>query len=495
MISLGYALREMMIGAVSCLIVLSFLCASYLPSANPSAHTPVPYAHGLGSGSVIIVGSDFSIPAIISQIQNTISAVAEFAMRYKEYILDPLAWMFANLIIQQMTQSIVAWINSGFQGSPAFVQNFGGFLTGIADRVAGDFIFGNETTQFLCSPFRLDVQFALDIQYAKSRNFGSLASQCTLTGVLSNMSSFINGNFLAGGWDTWFKVTMNPQYNRYGAMLLAQEQFAYRLGNTKGQQSKILEWGRGFFSVNQCVHDESGGHCRMVTPGEAIQGQLDDALGSPGRRIAVADEINEILAALFSQLAQRAFSGVGGLLGLTGAGGTGGSGPTYYQSVALQGTTFGTGGVLAQNPIQTALTDERAYLAVVEQAVTTLQAWAAYKVDTYGADPCHSGQLPAELQSALTESQTGVINATNNIPILTSLLEQYNAAVGTPNAGDTQAEIIQQFLDLQSAGILHNQAVTMNISTQMQYLLPPAITAFQGEVDAACQVVFSGGGQ
>ena len=36
-----------------------------------------------------------------------------------------------------MTRDIVAWIETGFEGSPAFVTNLNGFMNDLADAAAG----------------------------------------------------------------------------------------------------------------------------------------------------------------------------------------------------------------------------------------------------------------------------------------------------------------------------------------------------------------------
>src|ERR1039458_7446482 len=79
---------------------------------------------------------------MVSKLYNEVSSYAEDSLWLKEYVLDPLAWAVAKGLLQNMTDSTVKWINSGFQGSPAFVQNPEKFFRSIGDNIAGNFIAG-----------------------------------------------------------------------------------------------------------------------------------------------------------------------------------------------------------------------------------------------------------------------------------------------------------------------------------------------------------------
>ncbi len=297
--------------------------------------------------------SPLSIAAKISAAANTNTALGIDALVAKEvglggvFSLDGIAWMLINIILHKMSQSMITWINSGFKGSPTFVQDIDRFLLDIGDKVAGGFIWGSDL-RFLCAPFQLDVRLALDQQYRNSRGGSSYAqrSQCTLSGVVENMDDFLNGNFIAGGWNGWFTLTQNPVNNPYGQIVLAQTELSKRLTEKKGSEMKTLDFGKGFLSMKTCemsdYYDDTDAAataqevCSITTPGTAIEAQLNKTLGSGQDRVQVADEINELIAALFYQLAEKAFSGAGGLLGLTKSGYGGGSG-TYYDQLAADG--------------------------------------------------------------------------------------------------------------------------------------------------------------
>jgi hypothetical protein len=330
---------------VSVLLVLSIILVAYGPTEKTPRAEAIPVT---GFVTTTEVGGPM-LPAVLATAVssgdtafNTGSLAVAWITKESgiggAFSLDAIAWFAINLIIHQLAQEIISWINSGFQGSPAFMSDLEGFLRGVADRVAGEFIYGSELG-FLCSPFRLNVQLALAIQYGKGRNF---ETRCTLSDAVGNVNNFINGDFLAGGWNGWYSMTQDPRNNPHGALLLAQEQLSVRLSGTKGNELKLLDFSKGFFNVRQCQPDDSDapGHCTTVTPGSAIENQLNSALEMPTNRLMVADEINEILSALFSQLVSTVFNGAGGLLGLTNSSyGSGNYFSLLASSTAIVGAT------------------------------------------------------------------------------------------------------------------------------------------------------------
>ena len=129
-----------------------------------------------------------------------VSAANSTSQFIKENLLDGIAWAIAKQMVSNMTKSLVNWINSGFQGSPAFITDFNGFLLDALDQVAGTYIQSlGGIGSFICSPFKLDVQAALSINYAQARSgMPSGPTACTLSGIKDNIQNFMQGTM--SGW-------------------------------------------------------------------------------------------------------------------------------------------------------------------------------------------------------------------------------------------------------------------------------------------------------
>lgn len=241
----------------------------------------------------------------------------------KEFGLDSIAWILVNMIIERMAASTVNWINSGFKGSPAFISDPSSYYKGIGDGVAGQIIYNHPDLRFMCAPLRAKVQIALTQSYVQP--FGNY--QCTLSGVVNNFDNFID-DFYQGGWDGFIEVTQKSQNNPLGLYNQAQNEVNVSVGSALGQKQAELAWGRGFLTFEDCqtttgessyinsegipeTSNTSSTHCDVKTPGSVIENSLNNALHLSTGRLQVADEINEIVSALLSQLVSKAIGAVG----------------------------------------------------------------------------------------------------------------------------------------------------------------------------------------
>ncbi len=253
----------------------------------------------------------------------------------------------AKILLQQITTSVVNWINSGFNGSPAFVQNPSQFLQQTADKIAGDYI-KSSALSFLCSPFQLKVRIAIAQSYA-NRNAGS----CTLTQVSNNITGFMRGTFsTAGGWPAFLSFTTMPTNNPYGAFLYGSVGLGAATANAQNQVKTDLLQGGGFLSfqqkvpgscvnttnppapsLNKSVTEVSGPAsptnptqqlyqvCDYVstTPGRIIASSLESTMKGSIDQLTLAKSFDEIISALINQLITRTLQG--GLSNLSGANG------------------------------------------------------------------------------------------------------------------------------------------------------------------------------
>lgn len=252
-------------------------------------------------------------------------------------LLDCFARTVAHAALEQITRSTVQWINSGFNGSPSFVQNSEQFFTNVADNAAGQFIKGSALS-FLCSPFQLQVKIAIAQSYA---NHG--AQSCTLNKVISNVTNFMNGDFASGGWPGLLSFTTVPTNNPYGAYAYGSIGIQNAATNAKGEKAFDMSLSGGFLSIKQeknCritttrptasenrtvtqvgaeftdTGDTSWRVCDnvTVTPGTAIAQTLDQTLGINTQSLSTAKYFDEIIGALVSQLIQNvAYKGLANL--------------------------------------------------------------------------------------------------------------------------------------------------------------------------------------
>ena len=340
--------------------------------------------------------------------------------QYKDFG-DCIMRTIAKAVLQQITSSIVNWINSGFNGKPSFVTNFNQFFTNVGDQAAGEFIRGTGLS-FLCSPFQLKIRIALAQSYAR-RN----AQSCTLTSVIKNIDKFMTGSFSQGGWGGLLQFTTIPTNNLFGAFAYAQVGLQTAQSNARNDAQSNLSAG-GFISLRKCIPPDSKNpnDCKVTTPGVIIEGTLVKSLSIGQEQLAqmgVNGSFDAIISALLTQLTTKVlYQGLSTLSGQSGY-------ASNYLTPEQQ---------KAQDDAQALLNQMQGYLQVAQQygsaqqgSISDIQN-AQNKLSTLAN--CWE---TASSSASHTESQraTARVNADNAL----AALHSYDAQIGAYNANITRA--------------------------------------------------------
>jgi len=245
--------------------------------------------------------------------------VAENDQRKKENCTDSIFRAAARMILAYMTDSIIQWINSGFEGDPIFISNPKAFFADVANEVSGQFI-EQLGLAGLCDPFRPRIIIAL----AQVPTFGE-RYRCTALDVLDNLQDF-HDDFSNGGWAGWFTI-LQPQNNFYGTLYNAEADRARRIEDAGTYKRDELTQNNGFFSLRKCTALDpayealntdaeraaysgpwyEGGikgcvDTEVITPGKFIVESGVKINNAPIDDIISADEVNEVLTAIFNAL-------------------------------------------------------------------------------------------------------------------------------------------------------------------------------------------------
>ncbi len=487
-------------------IFLSVMSCSFIPAYAPRAEAFTDNTLG-EFGAWLQTG--------FTTLYTAASRAIAWTLQQKELYLDTLVWQLINMLLKQMVNDMTKWIKNGFKGEPAFMRDLDGFVKGIADNVAGSFIWGSDLN-FLCSPFRLNVKLALEFQYSQARSFGSAGAgaKCTLSGVVKNMDAFLKGDFLQGGWDGWYSVTTVPQNNPYGSMVLAQEELSARISNAQGQEISLLNWGKGMLSQKECkfkpTDQEVPTDCKIITPGTAIEAQLNSALDSGQKRIQVADELGEMFSALFASLALEALKG--GIMALTGD--ESGKGSYFAKIGSTTDATYGDLDTGIATPIATQLTLEIKYRDTIASLIPLIEAARTYKENRYGAaSTCHTGNLPQNLVSELATLNRELTSVSTMVTNLTILSADYTtitsdtltdaelnalaAKYGPTTKPEIEGAIMAAFTRYNSS--LHDEVSADRVNRDennkpSKIAIEKMIEDFKRDVDSACNTLGNGGG-
>jgi hypothetical protein len=239
---------------------------------------------------------------LVSGFLGTEVPVADGAIRAKEtgflgFSLDSLTFCVTNTLIDYITQSTINWAKSGFEGSPVFIEDPENFLRTIGDIEAGKFITEITGSSLFCEPFKPQIR----VNLAFHQSGGVRAENvCTLSDRVDNIENFVNG-VEEGDFEDFFSLTTNTYNNPNTSYLAAHEELKVRVSQKQQQAQVELDWGNGFLSFK----DDEG---NITTPGSLIENQLNNRLGGSQRRIEMADEFDELITVLVSEVLKLAIN-------------------------------------------------------------------------------------------------------------------------------------------------------------------------------------------
>ena len=246
---------------------------------------------------------------------------------------DSVAYCIVNGMIAYIANSTIQWINTGFNGNPAFLENPDQFFKQLADEEAASFVqnlaYGTLGVN-VCEVYRATMVKAILNQYAQQnqrsgnyQNGGYGGGKGISNGFLgcsfdqnpNKLNSFLKGNFIqGGGWDTWYKLTQNTKNNPYDTYFNTQDRLNRQIDSVQASTNKELDRNNGFLTFKKCPTGQEGKlnqtGCTSVTPGSVIQDQLNSTLNLGKNRLVLADKFDQVVEALVNQLIQTAIGHV-----------------------------------------------------------------------------------------------------------------------------------------------------------------------------------------
>ena len=253
-----------------------------------------------------------------------------------------------------------------------------------------------------------------------------------------------------------FEVTQDARNTPGGAYYDAKAELDARIRTKQGEEVELLKWGDGFLSFKACreVKDPKSGQnkadCKMTTPGSLIQDAVGDSLTFGTKKLIVADEIDEVVSAIFAGLAQKLLTGLNGMLGLGGSGGGGGFADRSFGSTGTQTYLEALQEDAEQPRVNTAFEDEIAeglnsyddYIAanfdIVERIQAVLTELAVAQSDPRLVPGCFSMDVPDDLRTILDDALAIIDQAGD---IRTRIIEIQEAYFGSLTLEEQQAAI------------------------------------------------------
>lgn len=261
-----------------------------------------------------------------------------------ECVLDSLANVLKRAVVRTLVSSTVEWINNGFEGRPAYGQNISKMMKDTLDGVLGDAIYSTEYLKFLCSDFELPLKFALQLEFASSTTEEfRYRPVCRISDIAENVQGSIDDtvNYYSD-LNNIFDINFYGQENIYQTYFALRDEIQKVSDERAGRKTQELDRNKGFFSYRKCKDGgtykgtkEDEKNCPVTTPGDVLASKLAKATNTEGEELISADEFNEIIGAVLSQLFQKLLMKSGGIRGMSESNsGSGQTGIQQYQDTS-----------------------------------------------------------------------------------------------------------------------------------------------------------------
>lgn len=361
-------------GALAVLLTVTLVTPAALLSVPPRAQAAGQSCIGGVIGGVIGSAAASAVTVPVSDkpdtAVNSSTAGSTAASCVYEMILIPLAKAAIRAILQQMTASVISFINgNNGTGHPSFVPNLSVHLQAVGDAVAVSFI--ARTATAFNSPFGHAISSSLQLNYNLQTSLAGFyrANQCTLFGASPNVNSFLAGNWSQGGVGAWMALTTQNQNNPYTLYQAALGQLGVNVGQAQAdrrqdlsQSGGLLSWCGGDSTATpsmtisqetagaaqaQCINNggtadqcqtvydtylgdvgtsvavspktpctnPDGTPAKVLTPGSVVKSEADQALGAGWSQLISAQDIDTSLTLIAGALIGQVLGGVGGMLG------------------------------------------------------------------------------------------------------------------------------------------------------------------------------------
>lgn len=242
---------------------------------------------------------------------------------YKECTLDGITTAMREAASTALVRSLLNWFNTGDNGNPMYITNLPNHLLEITDQGTLEFL-KDYRLNAICAPFKTEVKRALAQDYLRQTRQTNSSFSCTTEGIPDPEGCRSGVLGACGGLNGFFQMFSNPANTPLGAYNRARLRLAHE--NAVRAQRALIEaqWSNGILGVTETIRTPTAtGEDRVttniVTPGFVASRILEQTTGSGFRQLESADEVDQIVGALFSGITNQIVTSIGGLDGLSRA--------------------------------------------------------------------------------------------------------------------------------------------------------------------------------
>lgn len=277
-------------------------------------------SYAMSVGALSAIGGAY-VPVADSAVElNTGTLV------YKECVLREVVDRESESAGTALTKQAAVSILSGRNGNPLFVVNEGQEkLTGVSDPTELAFLQDDALWNTVHPDLQGPIKRALAQYYEGERSgLQAISLKCPYKGSVSAFQSgqsFNPNNYLMDFYNAG-EPQCNPVTEAFFAQGISESRIARALQNQQDQ----WDWGRGYYA-----RVDSDGN--VVTPSSVVQASFQTQLDSSVHRLENANDIGQMVGALYAGINTQIIGDQRGLAGLTQS--VGGQ-PSYLDQVAAE---------------------------------------------------------------------------------------------------------------------------------------------------------------
>ncbi len=418
---------------------------------------------------------------------------------YKECVLREVVDREREAATSALLQKAYQAIQNGRNGGPQYVVNQNQEVVSQAIDPTLFAILQGSTLQNMNPAFLSDVKDAVAQTYAAEINSPQNILTCPVQGNLTALETAQPGSF---NWID-FRNEANPACYELGAEGLAQALTDNSTALASGNLSEQWLWGNGYYPQT----DSNG---NVITPATNVQESFQAQLDSPLTQLQSANDIGQMIGALYAGVTTQILSSNQGLAGLSqSAGGQ----PSYLSQVETESSqgVQGAADNAALTILNAALQVETAYQQAVQGIASNLtqsihdlqgaenQCWAniiakacatplsANNTCTSSASACSTDPTTgtqtcptavtlkvatstafsqAIISSQIASLATATVSEINSSQTALSLINSLIAGITNTSSLDAQSLALEQLDQLVANHQLHTQTDLNTLTTQ-----------------------------
>ena len=326
-----------------------------------------------GGGAAQSIGSQSATVGIYVPVADATVELNTGILVYKECVLRQIVIKMRESATSAFTGQMVNSINTGRDGNPQFLVNESKEVLLVRDK--GKLV-GIQIGQGALNPALSNVDTsAVARNYLASTQKSKGILACPFKGNLDAYSHNQPNSFSFEG----LAASGDPSCNALGLFYRYSEQSDAVAAQAVQYQENDWARGRGFYSKTDKTYDPLG--ASIKTPASVVQESFQQVFGSGFRQLESADDVGQIVGALFAGITNQVTSNSQGLYGLNQS--FNGQ-PSYLDQVTSQSKTGLIGSVVnaTLQILNAARAVEVAFLQVLNSIIGTLSQTTAQLKDT-----------------------------------------------------------------------------------------------------------------